>query len=283
MSNKKYHRIKIALVVVAVAILTIAAGFLGWTRLARYAAFPEAVSLASTATTARGWYVFEAQPGAANAESKTTRAATGFIFYPGGLVDPRAYAPLMKKLADGGLTSIIVPMPLDLAVFNIGAADAVMAAYPNITRWIVGGHSLGGSMAAEFVARYFKRASTGRGTAPEQNAPPNQGSASDRSAQPLEGLVFLASYSAKSTDLSSLPIRVLSIYGSNDGVLSSEFANSMVRVPSGSNLVEIPGGNHAQFGNYGPQKGDGTASISREAQQERTSELILEFSNIVLK
>lgn len=177
----------------------------------------------------------------------------------------------MKNLADRGLTSIIIPMPLDLAIFNIDGADAVMVAYHGIARWIIGGHSLGGSMAAEYVTHYFKRLSQKQDLSPGNKASPG------KSEQLLEGLVFLASYSAKSNDLSALPIRVLSIYGSNDGVLSSEFADSMKRRPPGSSLVEIPGANHAQFGNYGPQKGDGQASISREAQQERAAELILEF------
>ncbi len=161
-----------------------------------------------------------------------------------------------------------------IAVFNIDGANAVISAYPSIKRWIIGGHSLGGSMAAEYVARYFKRSSSDRNAVLGRDASMEQRTAS------LEGLVFLASYSAKSTDLSALPIRVLSIYGSNDGVLSSEFAASMTRVPAGSTLEEIQGGNHAQFGNYGPQKGDGQASISREAQQEKTSALILEFAKM---
>jgi len=283
MSNKKYKSAKIALTAIVAALAVLVAGFFAWTRFARYPAFQDAVSVADSAKTARGWYVFEAQPVVADSTAGTARPSTGFIFYPGGLVDPRAYAPLMKRLADGGLTSIIIPMPLDLAVFNIDGANAVMAAYPGIDRWIIGGHSLGGSMAAEYAARYFKRSSQPQGTppgqdaAPDQGALPEQGAPSARGARSLEGLVFLASYSAKSTDLSALPIRVLSIYGSNDGVLSSEFAASMKCVPPGSTLVEIQGGNHAQFGNYGPQEGDGQASISREAQQERTAELVLEF------
>jgi len=76
---------------------------------------------------------------------------------------------------------------------------------------------------------------------------------------------------------------VLSVYGSNDGVLYAEFTNSMALVPPGSTLVEIQGGNNAQFGDYGPQKGDGQTSISREAQQERTAELALEFAKEGLK
>ena len=76
---------------------------------------------------------------------------TGFIFYPGGLVDPAAYAPLMKQLSDQGILSVIVPMPLDLAIFGVNKANDVIAAYPEIKHWVIGGHSLGGSMAAQYA------------------------------------------------------------------------------------------------------------------------------------
>src|SRR5512143_918573 len=129
-------------VIALVALLLVATiGFLAWTRLARYPAFPEATALAQTAQTPQGWYVFQpAQP-----------SDTGFIFYPGGLVDPAAYAPLMKQLSDQGIMTVIVPMPLDLAVFGVNKANDVIAAYPDIKQWIIGGHSLGGSMAAQYA------------------------------------------------------------------------------------------------------------------------------------
>jgi hypothetical protein len=224
-----------------VAVLVVATvGFLAWTRLARYPAFPEAVAVAEPAKTPQGWYVFQpAQP-----------TDTGFIFYPGGLVDPAAYAPLMKLLSEQGIMTVIVPMPLDLAVFGVNKANDVIAAYPDIKQWIIGGHSLGGSMAAEFVK--------GNPTA-------------------VKGLTFLASYPADSTNLSALPIEATSIYGTNDGVARNVFNESLVRLPAGTPLVIIEGGNHAQFGHYGPQSGDGVATISREEQQQQTTTAIVEL------
>lgn len=239
----KTRRIARFVIIALVAVLVVATvGFLAWTRLARYPAFPEAVVVAEPAKTPQGWYVFQpAQP-----------TDTGLIFYPGGLVDPAAYAPLMKQLSDQGITTVIVPMPLDLAVFGVNKANDVIAAYPDIKHWIIGGHSLGGSMAAEFVK--------GNPAA-------------------VQGLAFLASYPADSTDLSALPIKATSIYGTNDGVARNVFKTSLARLPAGTPLVIIDGGNHAQYGNYGPQAGDGTATISREEQQQQTATAILELAD----
>ena len=239
----KTRRIVRYVIIALVALLVVATiGFLAWTRLARYPAFPEAAALAQTAQTPQGWYVFQpAQP-----------TDTGFIFYPGGLIDPAAYAPLMKQLSDQGIMTVIVPMPLDLAVFGVNKANDVIAAYPDMKQWIIGGHSLGGSMAAEFVK--------GNPAA-------------------MKGLAFLASYPADSTDLATLPLKATSIYGTNDGVARNVFNDSLARLPDGTPLVVIDGGNHAQFGNYGPQSGDGVATISREEQQQQTTTAIGELVN----
>jgi len=212
-------------------------GFVVWTRVAGYSATPAAAALARTSTTTQGWIVF--QPAEAT--------DTALVFYPGALVQPAAYAPLMKQVADRGVMTVIVPMPLDLAIFGIGSAGDVIAAYPGIKHWIIGGHSLGGSMAAEFVKSH-----------------PN--------AQ--QGVVFLASYSADSTDLSALPITVVSIYGTKDGLAAAKVPSSMVRLPADAVRLVIEGGNHAQFGDYGAQRGDGTATISRQEQQSRTATAI---------
>ncbi len=232
--------LKITAVVLVALVVLATAGFVAWTRLARYPAFPEAVTLAEVAETEGGWYVFE----------PAGEPVAGFVFYPGGLVDPAAYAPLMQRLADGGVLAVIVPMPLDLAVFDIDAADDVFAAYPQVGTWVIGGHSLGGAMAAEFAS----------------NSP-----------EAIDGIAFLASYPAESTDLSALALEVTSIYGTADGVAGDVFEDSLLRLPDDASLIVLDGGNHAQFGNYGPQEGDGTATIGRDEQQRRTAESILEL------
>jgi len=236
--NTWVRRVVLALVAL---VLLAPAGFYGWTRVARYEAFPEALAVAERAERVRGWYVFapEGEP------------LAGFVLYPGGLVDAAAYAPLMQRLAAAGLLSVIVPMPLELAVFGIDRSSDVIEAFPQVGRWLIGGHSLGGAMASEFAKR---------------------------SPEAVDGLVLLASYPAASTDLSALPIRAVSTYGTENGVTPPEgFEASLARLPPGTELIVIDGGNHAGFGHYGPQAGDGVASIDREEQQRQTAETVLAF------
>lgn len=171
----------------------------------------------------------------------TPRAA--FIFYPGGLVPPLAYAPAARAIAAAGYQAVIVPMPLNLAVMAPERAADVIAAYPEIERWAIGGHSLGGVMAARFAFEH---------------------------PGAVSGLSLWASYPAKGNDLSDREVAVVSIYGSEDDLATaSEIEGSAGRLPPDTRFVEISGGNHTQFGYYGdgPQRGDNPATIEREAQQ----------------
>jgi len=176
-------------------------------------------------------------------------ADTGLILYPGGRVDPRAYAPAAKAIARQGYPVVIVPAPFNLAVFSPNKADRVRQAYPNIERWVVGGHSLGGAMAARFS--YDN---------PDQVA----------------GLLLWAAYPAESNDLSGFDLAVSSIYGTQDGLATlDKIEASRPLLPPDTRWVAIEGGNHAQFGWYGPQSGDNPAGISQEAQQEQIVEASL--------
>ena len=170
----------------------------------------------------------------------------GLVFYPGGLVDYAAYAPLMQALSDRGILCLLTEMPLDLAVLDMNAADGLQALYPQVDRWLIGGHSLGGAMAASYVSKH---------------------------ADAYDGLVLLGAYST--ADLSGTDISVLSIYGTEDGVLNREkYAGCLKHYPQHFDEVIINGGNHAYFGDYGAQKGDGEAAISREAQIRITADAI---------
>ncbi|MFX0075051.1 MAG: alpha/beta hydrolase [Candidatus Hermodarchaeota archaeon] len=184
---------------------------------------------------------------------KNASYSLGFIFYPGGKVDPVAYAPLAKNIAREGFLVVIVPMTFNLAVLSPNRASEVINNYLTISTWVIGGHSLGGSMAADFASRNLNS---------------------------ITGLILLASYPPDTVDLSDSEIDAISISATLDGVLNTQnFNSTKENLPSNTTYVSIEGGNHAQFGWYGDQAGDNEASISREAQQEKTVDAILTFLN----
>lgn len=173
----------------------------------------------------------------------------GFILYPGAKVASDAYAPLLRDLADRGVFCVVVDVPFNIAFFGADAAANVIAAYPNVSTWYVGGHSLGGVVASGWAADH---------------------------AGELAGVVFLASY--PTADLSQGGLRVLSLYGSEDEVLNrSAYEEALDKLPAGFEETVIEGGNHGQFGNYGKQAGDGEAAIPSEEQWEIAADAIADF------
>ena len=180
---------------------------------------------------------------------KNQAPTVGFIFYPGGRVEAEAYAPILLAIAKSGYLVVNVPMPLNFAIFGIAKGAQVISAFPQIKHWAIGGHSLGGSMAANYI----------------YNNP-----------ETFEGLILWGSYPANNNSLQDRSIGVISIYGSEDGGVESIETSRNV-LPETTTWVRIEGGNHAQFGNYGLQKGDGTAAISAEEQQQQTVEATTKF------
>ena len=173
----------------------------------------------------------------------------GLIFYPGGKVEYTAYAPLMEKLAAEGILCVLVKMPLNLAVLNGNAAEGIRESFPDVPVWAIGGHSLGGVMAARYAAEH---------------------------PQDVDALVLLASYAT--SDLTQSGIRVLSIYGTEDGVLQwDKYEKYRGNLPADLSERPIEGGCHAWFRSYGPQRGDGTPTISAEEQQAITAAMMAEF------
>lgn len=176
---------------------------------------------------------------------------SGIIFYPGGKVEYTAYAPLLHQLAEEGMTCILLHMPGNLAVLDTNAADGIQEQYPEIETWYMAGHSLGGSMAASYIGKHTEE---------------------------FQGLILLAAYSTE--DLSDTDLDVLSLYGSEDGVLNREkYKKYKPNLPQNTKEYRIEGGNHGQFGSYGFQDGDGKAEISAEEQVERTVDEILKWKN----
>ena len=170
------------------------------------------------------------------------------IFYPGAKVDEKAYAPLLLKIAENGTDCVLVSMPLHFALLDTGAADQIRQEldYPH---WVLAGHSLGGVAASVNLADH-----AGDGT--------------------YSAMIYFASYPAK--DLHKLSIPALSVYGSRDMNLDAIHKHEK-DYPAGTTVKVIEGGNHAQFGSYGIQKGYQTAQISAEDQQNQAAAAVSQF------
>jgi hypothetical protein len=180
---------------------------------------------------------------------KPENATAGFIFYPGGKVEYTAYQPLMASFAEQGILSVLVEMPFNLAVFDINAADGIQEQYPQIKEWYIGGHSLGGAMAASYVEKH---------------------------TDDYEGLILLGAYST--ADLSDTELKVLSLYGSEDGVMDrTKYEECRLNLPSGAVEIVIEGGCHAYFGMYGEQEGDGVSLIEPKDQIRQSADAIIDI------
>ena len=231
------RRLRIWLGLLGLLLVLGLAGFVAWASIPA-SPMPEALaalrSNAQVEVATEPWFIFH---------PIGREPSVGLILYPGGRVDPRAYASAAHAIAAQGYLVVVVPMPLHLAVFGAERASQVQAAFPEVQHWAIGGHSLGGAMAARFAYRH-------PGT--------------------VEGLVLWAAYPAASDDLSSQDLAVASIYGTQDGLATGDkIAASRPLLPADTRWVAIEGGNHAQFGWYGPQQGDNPATISREEQQRQ--------------
>lgn len=175
--------------------------------------------------------------------------STGFIFYPGGRVDYRSYAAPLREIAAQGYLVVLLPVRLNLAFFDVNAAEPVFEKYPEITHWAVGGHSLGGVASALFAKDHLTQ---------------------------LDGIIFWASYPADDS-LQNSNLKILSIYGTQDMAGMEKFKETSALLPSNTQYVVIDGGNHAQFGDYGAQPGDNAATISRAEQQAQIINATVKF------
>ncbi len=179
---------------------------------------------------------------------------TAVFFQPGALVDARAYAAVLRPLAEAGHRVVITKQPLGIAFLALPAFDGARSAHPEVARWVVGGHSLGGTVAALEA----------------------DGADSDASA-PAVGLLLYASYPAN--DIStSLTAQVASISGSKDGLATpAKVEASRTDLPAATGFTVVAGASHAQFGDYGPQPGDGTPAISHDEARARISDTSVQF------
>ena len=227
----------------AIVLVLAVGGMLAWTQIGVMAAEPEPLA---TVQENPAITVTHADQGIVLAPADGD-SDLGLVFIPGAKVDPWAYAAILQGLAQDGVTVVITRPWLNLAFFDPRGLDAFTSAAPDVDVWAVGGHSLGGVRACQL-------------------------------ASDADALVLFGSYCANDLSESGLP--VLSLAGSEDGLSTPEkIADARDLLPADAEMVEIEGAAHASFGDYGPQAGDGTPTISTEemhAEVTRWAEGFLE-------
>lgn len=200
--------------------------------------------------------------------NQPTVTDTGLLFYPGGLVDNHVYNEILSDfVGEAGIAALITKMPGNLAVFDIDAGLSVIEDYPEITTWIIAGHSLGGAMAAAVVYD---------------------------NPDVFEGLILMDSRPASGNSLADWDGRVLSLYSSIEKIEDVDSTLSLLPPETWLDETEtdypaetsnytvvhqIDGGSHSYFGTYGPQDGDYEPTITREAFHAEVIEYMIEFFN----
>ncbi len=179
---------------------------------------------------------------------KNIKSTKGFILYPGERIDSSAYAKLCNNIASYGYKVISVEMPFNYSKFGKNKANEVIKQNSDITKWVIGGDSIGGSVACEYAI----------------------------DKKNVDGIVLISSYSKE--NISKMEIDVLSIWGSKDSVISyTKLIDSRKNLPRDAQYIEIEGANHSQFANYGTYSRDEEALISSDDQMSKTVEYIVNF------
>lgn len=192
--------------------------------------------------TAYGWEMVPAGP-----------IRGGFAFYPGGLVEPQAYAPVLRRVAEAGYRVALLQVRFNLAVTEQGKAREALEAHPEL-KWVLAGHSLGGVVASNYA---------------------------DSNPDRVAGLVMWASYPQNNLSAKALP--TLALLGERDGVTQRErFEAARALFPQGTDFQTIPGLNHAGFGAYGDQRGDNPATVGLEQGWNEIARRTVAFMDRVL-
>jgi len=224
--------------------------FVTWSLIAYRATADARAALASGSgiTVTRGQHTWAFEP--------ASPSPAGLVFFAGALVDPVAYAPLARAVAAAGYPVLLVELPYRGA---FGGADgpevfararAAAAAHPGVVRWVIAGHSRGGVVAAQVVRDGFPG---------------------------LAAAVLIGTSHPRDFSIAAATIPITRVYGTRDSIAEEEkLERTRSNLPVATRLVRIEGGNHSQFGYYGFQPGDSTATISREAQQAITKRALLD-------
>ncbi|MER3389042.1 MAG: alpha/beta hydrolase [Microcella sp.] len=181
-------------------------------------------------------------------DAAATGEQVGLVVVPGARVDAWAYLYQMSGIVEqSGVTVLITRPPLNLAFFDLRGLDELTTAAPGVERWFLAGHSLGGVRACLMA----------------QDAE-------------VEGVVLLGSYCAN--DLSDTGLAVLSVAAENDGLTELEtISDTADLLPGDARFEVIEGANHAAFGDYGPQSGDGERTITSAQMREQLTALLAEL------
>ncbi|MGI3779472.1 MAG: alpha/beta hydrolase [Janthinobacterium lividum] len=236
-------RVRILLAVPLLVLALVAVVLLGYSR--PLPAQPEARAALRTENGVRivdrvTWY--ELVPSVEDARGTLVRPTTGLVFLPGARVDPQAYAPELRRVAQAGYLVVVLKEPFGFSIFDRDHAATIIDNHPEIQHWAVGGHSLGGTVAASFAE-------------------------DDRR---VEGLLLLASY--PSARLGRTDLRATSVSGDLDRLVTpQDVAKSKANLPAGTTYVVVPGASHASFGVYGRQPGDGTPTADPAAVQDQVA------------
>lgn len=239
---------RVVLAVPALFLCVLAVGLLAWAR--PFAATQTALTAMRSADDIRvsdriTWY--EMTSVAKNADEQVVKPTVGIVFIPGARVDPRAYARVLRPLAQAGYLVTVLKEPFGIAFLQQNHAGTVIKLHPEITTWVVAGHSLGGVVAATYADDH-----AAVGTAK------------------VTGLALYASYPA--AKLSRSDLKVTSISGDLDGLSTpTKVADSRADLPANSRFVVVPGAVHSFFGDYGPQPGDGVPTADRVAAQAQVT------------
>lgn len=242
MKHKKFRN---GLFVFLIIVLMVAIGGYTWVN-QTYAPTEELFSLVSENSYEKvgDFYVFNPQD---------SEIETGIVLYPGALVEPLSYAYYAQELAKEGYLVAIAEVPLNLSIISNEIGEQFISQHEEIDSWYVAGHSMGGVSATTYAANHLEK---------------------------IDGVILLGSYPASSTDLSDTNLDVLSLYAEYDGLSTEEKIFSKEgNLPSTTTYVKILGGNHAQFGMYGEQSGDGLATISVIEQQNQIINQTVQFLN----
>lgn len=225
------------------AVILLILGFFLWASF-YYQATERAVKFYSS----NEYYVVEDKGSYISFKSKENTKDIAFIFYPGEKIESKAYSPIAGKIAEKGYDVFISKMPLNLAIFNINAADKIVNAekYPS---YVIGGHSLGGAMASSYALKHD---------------------------DVIKGLILLAASPNRNASFVGKDLKVISLYGTEDKVVAlNKIENSKQLFDKNAVFYSIEGGNHSAFGDYGKQKGDGDLKTTQDKQEDITVDYII--------